>query len=52
MREKIIPTPRIQLPVVHSQDYWVSVITRLNPKDFLPAKRGRMFGPRTKQNPI
>jgi hypothetical protein len=52
MREKIIPTPRVEQPVVRSEAFWFSLITGLKPKDFLPARRGRMFGPRTKQNPV
>jgi hypothetical protein len=52
MREKIIPTPRIELPRVRGEDFWFSLITGLKPKDFLPARRGNMFGPRTKQNPV
>ena len=52
MPEKIIPTPRVELPIVRSEAFWLSLITGLKPKDFLPEKRGRIFGPRTKQNPV
>lgn len=47
-----IKVERIETPRVRSADEWFSIITGLKPKDFLPARRGTMFAPRSRKFPI